>query len=88
MRTSRLVRLFTEQVEEAMAEIFEGVEEEVAEVVETVKEHMRKIPFYAEFLRKSILAPAMIVPMLTVRKKTNRRGKFGLEVVLATSRRV
>ena len=88
MRTSRLVRLFTKEVEEAMAEIFEGVEEEVAEVVETVKTQMRKIPFYAEFVRKAVLSPEMIIPMLAVRKMDNRRRKLGLEVVLAPVRGV
>ena len=81
MRKSRVIRLWESEVEQAMAEIFEGCEEEIAEIVENVKSAMRSFTSLLCGAFRSHMAENLVVPVLHVCKVENRRGRFRLEVV-------
>ena len=72
MRKSRVVRLWEKEVEEAIAEIFEGVEEEIKEVVKTVK---NAIPFWRGIYRN---CEKLFVPVLRVIYADNNRNRFAI----------
>ena len=81
MRKSRVVRLWESEVEQAIAEIFEGCEEEMAEIVESVRAAVCSFTSLFVGIFRTPKAEKLIIPVLHVCKAENRRRRLRLEVV-------